>query len=138
MASTVLGTMAAVFSIIALWTYLETGENLVALFILIPVAIVLIITVFKPTISTLTPEGVEVKAWGGTVFNKWSDVDDLRVYRRTGYMGVGRRYVTFQDETKRLQKHVFLVPINIFSKPSEVLEIVKFYREAALKELDET
>ena len=126
----------ALLSTFGLWTYFGTGENGAVVLICIPIALVLLISAFRPTVSTLTPEGVEVKAWGSTVFNKWSNVNDLRIYRQSGYLGVGRRYVTFQDETKRLQKHVFLVPINIFSKPSEVLEIVNSYREAALKEIN--
>jgi len=131
--SSVLGVFSALISVVTLWMYADTGENGLVALIFAPIAVLLIISALKPTISILTPKGVEVKAWGGTVFNRWSDVNDLRVYRQSGYLGVGRRYVTFQDETKRLQKHVFLVPINIYSKPSEVLEIVKSYGEAALK-----
>jgi len=130
--STLLGGFMGLLSIFGLWRYFVSGENVLAVIICVPIAIVLLVSAFKPTISTLTPDGVEVKAWGGTVFNNWSDVNDLQIYRQSGYMGVGRRYVTFQDETKRFQKNVFLVPINIYSKPAEVLGIVKSYRDAAL------
>ncbi|MEP3889831.1 MAG: hypothetical protein ABJN69_05140 [Hellea sp.] len=131
--STVLGIFMGLLSIFGLWMYLNEGGNIVGLFILFIIAVILLIGCFKPTISTLSPDGVEVKSWGKTVFKKWSDVNDLKIYRQGGYLGVGRRFVTFQDETKRLQKHVFLVPINIYSKPTEVLDIVKSYRDAALE-----
>ena len=130
--STALGIFMGLLSIIALWMDINEGGNILWLLIFFTIAGVLLIGSFRPTISTLTPDGVEVKSWGKTVFNKWSDVNDLRIYRQGGYLGVGRRFVTFQDETKRLQKHVFLVPINIYSKPNEVLTIVKSYRDAAV------
>ncbi len=113
--------------------YIETNENGWMLLITILLSIFFLILIIKPTVTTLSPDGVEVKAWGGTIFHKWSNLNGFRIYRQAGYMGIGRRYVTFQDETKRFQKHVFLVPISIFASPSEVLKIVESYKKAVFQ-----
>ncbi len=91
--------------------------------------VVILFTLMPPTVSELSPEGVKIKAaFSKPIFRKWEDINDFRIYR-----GHRRRFVTFQDPSKRLQKHVFLVPINFWSKPKEVLATVKAYQEAALK-----
>ena len=132
--STVLGIFAGILCLLCLRTYLSTGESLISLIVFASISLFLLTSSANATTSTLTPEGVAVKAWGSTVSNKWSNAEDLRIYHQTGYMGIGRRFVTFQDEAKQLQKHVFLVPISIFSDPVEVLEAVKSYREAAMSD----
>ncbi len=91
-------------------------------------ALILLFTFTPPTVSVLNPEGVKIKAaFSQPIFRKWEDIDDLRIYKARW-----RRFVTYQDPSKKLQKHVFLVPINFRSKPKKVLKTVKVYQEAAL------
>jgi len=86
------------------------------------------------TTSTLCPNGVTIRAaLSKPIFHSWSDISNFQVYEQAGYMFTGRRYLTFQDPENFIQKHVFLVPIHIKLKPSEVLETVKAYQIEALK-----
>lgn len=92
--------------------------------------IALLFILMPPTVSELSPAGVKIKAaFSQPIFRKWEDISDFRVYRSRS-----RRFVTFQDPTKTLQKHVFLVPVDIWSKPETVLEIVKAYQDAVLQD----
>jgi hypothetical protein len=139
--------IASILGVIVMWLlsyaliqgYFENGRSLVALiciillhFIIIPVGLFFLAMVFNPPVSTLSPEGVKVKIFPRTSFYKWSDIeDDLKVSSMPGWPKFTNiHFITFGQ----FFNETYLVPLHFFANRSRVLETVKSYREAALKD----
>jgi len=139
--------LGAILGVIVMWLlsyaliqgYNENGRSVLALlcvtllhFIIVPVALFFMGMIFKPPLSTLSPDGVEVKIFPRrTSFYKWSDIGgELSISRMPGWP---KAFCFHFIAVGQFHNEVYLVPISIFSKRSKVLEIVKSYRETALK-----
>ena len=137
--------IASMLGVIVMWLlsyaliqgYIENGRHVLSLicvillhFIIVPVALFFIAMMFNPPVSTLSPDGVQVKIFPRTSFYKWSDIgDDLSISSMPGWpKALNFHFISFGQ----FQESIYLVPLSIFSKRSKVLEIVKSYRESAL------